>query len=116
MKVCINTSILFVSIVPEDKKVYNFFKIFLIYYLDYLEFYRKEKKISYFTLFNEKTKLFIFWFIPSLLKLPKNQKPYPFTSLDILKIILKKYLFHPALYIGILIIVTKIIINQFKKE
>jgi glycosyltransferase involved in cell wall biosynthesis len=116
LSVCINSSEIFHSVVPTDKKIYNFFKVFLVYYLEYLEHYKKQKKITFVTLFREKARLFLFWFIPSVINLPADQKPYPFSSYEIIKIVFNKYKFHPVLYIGTFILLWKLIVKNFKES
>jgi len=114
--VSINNSNIFDSIIPKDKELYNFYKIFVTNYIGILERYSVTKEISKVTLFNEKTKLFLYWIIPSVFTLSRYKKPYPFTTKEIIRIVYNKYAFHPIFYIGIVYIYLKLGQNCFKKE
>lgn len=96
----IDNTKLFDSIAPISKGGYNLYRIFVTNYIDILEKYNKNNKITRRTLFNEKTKLFLYFLIPWTLTLRQNKSNYFFENDSALTIILKKYAFHPVLYFG----------------
>ncbi len=106
--------ILFEGIKPKSKGGYNFFKVFVIHYLDLLEEYKKKKLLSRTTLFNEKTKLMRYFIIPWVSVLTSNQTGYSFDMKGMFSVIFKKFRFHPILYIGVLIFLIKKIQSSLK--
>ena len=112
--VLVDNTQLFNSVPPASKGGYNIYQVFVTNYLGLVENYSQGKKISRVTLFNEKSKLFIHFLIPWTLAIWGDKTRYAFEKKGYLKIIIKKYIFHPVLYIGIIYLILKFTLTKFK--
>jgi glycosyltransferase involved in cell wall biosynthesis len=108
-----NTKI-FNSISPKSKGGYNFYQVFVANYIGLLEEYRTKEKISWVTLFNEKSRLLIHFLIPWTLTLWRDKTKYSFNNKRVVVILFKKYRFHPFFYTGAVYILLRILIHQLK--
>jgi len=114
--VLVDNSIIFNSISPKSKGGYNIYQVFVTNYLGLLEEYRRKKKLTWITLFNEKSKLLKYFLIPWTVTLWKDKKQYSFENKYAFRIIFKKYHFHPIFYIGIVNLFYKILKYEIKKK
>ena len=106
--VFIDNTVLFKSIPPKSKGGYNIYRIFAENYVCLLENYRKQKKISRVTLFNEKTKLMLRFLVPWTVNIWRDKKKFAFDHKGGLGIVFRKYWSHPSFYIGILYLFLRI--------
>lgn len=102
------------SVYPKTKSGYNFYQVFVMNYLGLFEEYRIKNQISRVTLFNEKTKLMIYYVVPRTIQLLTKRDKYAFSHNKALSIVLKKYMFHPILYLGFFYLVLRIILYHLK--
>jgi glycosyltransferase involved in cell wall biosynthesis len=112
----IDNSKLFNAVSPSTKGGYNLYKIFVSNYIGLLEKYRKNNEISKYTLFNEKTKLFLYFLVPWTLNLKDNKSRYFFDDEKALSIVFKKYAFHPVFYIGSFYFILRFFYRSCKKK
>lgn len=113
-KVLVENSRIFEPAELVTKGGYNLYQVFVTNYLGILEEYRALNKITRRTLFNEKSKLLIYFIIPWSLNIMKNPKKFRFDKDGALIIVLKEYLFHPILYFGFIYFLLKLILKFFK--
>lgn len=111
----IDNTQLFNSISPATKGGYNIYKIFVTNYLGLLEEYRRKNQLSWITLFNEKTKLLIFFLVPWSIRMWKDKTQYSFDKKGVVNMLLDKYRYHPALYFGAIYFSLKIFSNVLGK-
>jgi glycosyltransferase involved in cell wall biosynthesis len=120
--ICLNRPVLvdntkiFNMVSPKAKGGYNIYQVFVTNYLGLLEKYRIENQISRITLFNEKTKLLIYFLIPWTLTLWRNKTQYSFDKNGAVRILFKKYRFHPIFYIGFVYFFLRILLNYIKNS
>jgi abequosyltransferase len=110
----VDNSKIFDSITPSKKGGYNIYKVFVTNYLDILNEYRAQNKISWTTLFNEKSKLMRYFIIPWTLNIWRDNTRYIFDRKGALRIVFKKYCFHPIFYVGLFYVAIKILITPIK--
>lgn len=92
-----------------SKGGYNLYQVFVTNYIELLDEYRKKDKISWVTLFNEKSKLLINFLIPWKITLLTDRSKYTFDQKGALLIVFKKYRLHPVFYIGAIYFVLKFV-------
>jgi abequosyltransferase len=98
--VIVNNSQIFNSSSAVSKGGYSIYQVFVTNYLWLFEEYRARKQISRVILFNEKSKLLIYFLIPWTLTLWRDKTHFYFDKKGGLSIVFKKYWFHPVFYIG----------------
>ncbi|MDD5208173.1 MAG: hypothetical protein PHV36_02185 [Elusimicrobiales bacterium] len=113
--VWIDNSVIFDSIPPASKSGYNIYDVFVTNYLGLLEDYKAKKMISWLTLSNEKAKLMFRFLIPWTANIWKDKEQYKFDINGGLSTILKKYRFHPSLYIGVVYLPIRMVLVSIKK-
>lgn len=115
----VDDSKIFDPALPAGKGGYNIYKVFGTNYLGLLEEYRQRKQISWRTLFNEKTRLFLYFLLPWSFRLWTVNNQYSFNKKGAFAILFGKYKFHPVLYLGIAYFFFKVvksyIVNLIKK-
>ncbi len=111
----VNNSKIFDSIIPTKKGGYNIYKVFVTNYLDMLNEYRVNNKISKTTLFHEKSKLMRYYIIPWTLNIRRHNNRYTFDRKGALRIVFKKYCFHPIFYVGFFYLFIKIITDPIMR-
>ena len=112
----VNNIKIFDSVIPKTKGGYNFYEVFVTNYIGLLENYRVNNQISRITLFNEKTKILIYFLIPWTFNIWKSKTNNTFNRKGALSIIFKKYRYHPIFYIGIIYLFFKIVLAQLAKS
>ena len=110
----VDNSKIFDSITPSIKGGYNIYKVFVTNYLYLLEEYREKNNISWTTLFDEKSKLMRYHIIPWTLNIWRHHKRYTFDLKGGMRIVFKKYCFHPAFYVGFFYVVIKVFTTPIK--
>jgi len=98
----------------KSKGGYNIFQVFVINYLGLYDEYRAKKQISGVTMFNEKTKLFLYFLIPWTLNLQITNSFYSFSKQGAFKLLFKKYWSHPILYIGVVYLFFRTLLKKIK--
>jgi abequosyltransferase len=114
--VYVDNSIIFKTKNPKHKGGYNFYKVFVLNYLSLLEEYTKSNQISRTTYFNEKTKLLLYHILPTSLSILKDKTKYSFNLKGAFPIVIKKYFFHPILYLCLIYFFIKVVLIFLRKK
>lgn len=112
----VDNSKIFDSVCPVFKGGYNIYQVFVTNYLGLLEKYHVNKKLTWITLFNEKSKLLKSFLIPWTLTLWRDKTKYSFDKKGAFSIVFKKYRFHPIFYIGLFYLFIRIVLDYFQNS